>query len=48
MNKKFFTVNIMDFVKVSFTTAHAIINLIDNIESAIDNKKFVCAVLIDL
>ena len=31
-----------------FATAHAIISLIDNIESAIDNKKFVCAVFIDL
>ena len=34
----------MDF----FSTAHAIINLIDNIESAIDNKQFVCGVFIDL
>ena len=32
----------------SFSTAHAIINLIDNIESAIDNKKFVYGVFIDL
>ena len=31
-----------------FATAHAIISLIDNIESAIDNKKFVCAVFINL
>ena len=32
----------------SFSTAHAIINLIDNIESAIDNIKFVYGVFIDL
>ena len=31
-----------------FSTAHAIINLTDNIESAIDNKQFVCGVFIDL
>ena len=31
-----------------FSTAHAIINLIDNIESAIDNKQFICGVFIDL
>ena len=31
-----------------FSTAHAIINLIDNIESAIDNKQFVYGVFIDL
>ena len=30
------------------STTHAIINLIDNIESAIDNKKLVCGVFIDL
>ena len=30
------------------STAHAIINLIDNIESAIDNKQFVCGIFIDL
>ena len=32
----------------SFSTAHAIINLIDNIESAIDNIKFVYGAFIDL
>ena len=32
----------------SFSTAHAIINLIDNIESAIDHIKFVYGVFIDL
>ena len=32
----------------SFSTAHAIINLIDNIKSAIDNIKFVYGVFIDL
>ena len=31
-----------------FSTVHAIINLTDNIESAIDNKQFVCGVFIDL
>ena len=31
-----------------FSTAHAIINLIDNIQSAIDNKQFVCGVFTDL
>ena len=31
-----------------FPTAHAIINLIDNIESDIDNKQFVCGFFIDL
>ena len=29
-------------------TAHAIITLIENIESALDNNKFVCGVFIDL
>ena len=31
-----------------FSTAHAIINLIDNIESAIDDKQFVSEVFTDL
>ena len=31
-----------------FSTAHVIINLTDNIESAIDNKQFVCRVYVDL
>ena len=31
-----------------FSTAHAIINLIDNIKSAIDNKQCVCGIFIDL
>ena len=30
------------------STVHAIFNLTDNIESAIDNKQFVCWVFIDL
>ena len=30
-----------------FSTAHAIINLMDTIESAIDNKQFVCGVFTD-
>ena len=47
MNKKFFTVSNKNFVKV-FSTVHAIINLTDNIESAIDNKQFACGVFIDL
>ena len=29
-----------------FSTYHAIINLIDNVESAIDNKQFVCGVFL--
>ena len=31
-----------------FSTAHAIINLVDNTESTIDNKQYVCGVFIDL
>ena len=31
-----------------FSTAHAIITLIKNIEKAIDNKLFVCGIFIDL
>ena len=31
-----------------FSTAHAIINLIDNTESTIDNKQYVCGVFINL
>ena len=31
-----------------FSIVHAIINLTDNIESAIDNKQFACGVFIDL
>ena len=31
-----------------FSTAHAKINLIDNIESAIDNKQIVCGIFIGL
>ena len=31
-----------------FSTAHAIINLTDNMEKAIDNKQFACGVFIDL
>ena len=42
MNKKLF------FEKKSFSTAHAIINLIDNIESAINNEKIVCGAFTDL
>ena len=30
------------------STAHAVISLIENIEKAIDNKKFVCGVFVDL
>ena len=30
------------------STAQAMVNLIDNIECAIDNKQFVCGVFIDL
>ena len=45
MNKKFFSVGNMDFVKEK--TANAIMNLIDNIESDIDNKQFVCGAFIE-
>ena len=31
-----------------FSTAHDIINLIDDIENAIDNKQFLCGVFIDM
>ena len=36
-----------DFRK-NFSTAHAIINLIDSIENAFDQNKFACGVFIDL
>ena len=40
---------IFEWTKKFFTkTAHAVINLIDNVESAIDSKKFVCGVFIYL
>ena len=32
----------------SFSTAHAVISLIENIEKAIDNKIFGCGVFVDL
>ena len=32
----------------NFSTAHAIINLIDSIENAFDQNKFACGVFIDL
>ena len=32
----------------NFSTAHAVISLIENIEKAIDNKMFVCGVFVDL
>ena len=31
-----------------FSTAHAVIGLFENIEKAIDNKRFVCGVFVDL
>ena len=31
-----------------FSTAHAVISLIENIEKATDNKMFVCGVFVDL
>ena len=34
-----------DFCK-GFSTVHAIFNLIDNIKNAVDNKQFVCGVLL--
>ena len=47
MNKNFFYCKQYGFCK-GLSTVHAIINLTDNIESAIDNKQFVCAVFTDL
>ena len=32
----------------NFSTAHAIITLIENIQSALDNNKFACGIFIDL
>ena len=32
----------------TFSTAHAVISLIENIEKVIDNKMFVCGVFVDL
>ena len=32
----------------NISIAHAVISLIENIEKAIDNKMFVCAVFVDL
>ena len=37
----------LDLKKI-FSTAHAVISLIENTEKAIDNKLFVCGVLVDL
>ena len=31
----------------NFFTAHAIITLIENVESALDNNKFACGIFID-
>ena len=45
--KNFFYCNQYGYCK-GFSTAHAIINLIDNIESAFDNKQFVCGLFIEL
>ena len=47
MNKKILYYKQYGFRK-DFSTAHTIVNLIDNRESAIDNKQFVCEVFIDL
>ena len=35
-------------LKKKISTAHAVISLIENTEKAIDNKLFVCGVLVDL
>ena len=32
----------------NFSTAHAIITLIENVQSALDNNKFACGIFIDL
>ena len=37
----------MNFCK-NFSTAHAIITLIENVQSALDNNKFACEIFIDL
>ena len=47
MTKRFYRKNNLDFKK-KFSTAHAVISLIENIEKAIDNKMFVCGVFVDL
>ena len=34
--------------QINFSTSHAVISLIENIEKAIDNRMFVCGVFVDL
>ena len=47
-DQKFLYKKQFGFQKI-FSTAHAVINLIENIEKAIiDNKIFVCGVFVDL
>ena len=47
MTKRFYIKNNLDFKK-TFSTARAVISLIENIEKAVDNKMFVCGVFVDL
>ena len=46
MTKRFYIKNNLDFKK-KFSTAHAVISLIENIEKAIDKKVFVCGFFAD-
>ena len=32
----------------NFSTAHAVITLVENVESALDNNKFACGIFVDL
>ena len=47
MTKRFYRKNNLGFKK-NFSTAHAVISLIENIEKAIDNKIFIFGVFVDL
>ena len=47
MTKRLYIKNNLDFKK-TFSTAHAVIRLIENIKKAIDNKMLVCGVFVDL
>ena len=47
MTKRFDIKNNLDFKK-KFSTAHAVISLIGNIEKAINNRMFVGRVFVDL
>ena len=47
MTKRLYIENNLDFKK-NFSTEYAVISLIENIERAIDNKRFVCGIFVDL